>query len=522
MALNSTKAASEMRLTLSRDVLNPGRAMLGLSVVSWCFLTSPLLNAGPLALDEHGSYWIVDSDLPGTSLRRSLDYAAIPPLSSWLQGAFLLVLGKSEWAFRLSSALCFLAAIGLCYLAGKELRDGMTGGIAALIIVWHPEALDEVRIARCYGLVLCLGAVVLWTAIRWQRSPQSLFWAICWSLSGAALLWTHYTSVLLVAISGLGVAISVAGRRGLGGITLWKLLLAALLLAGLCLPLVPSIFRLVEWGPFLNYSGADATVWNVIGPLWWAGLPVAWGLTRILNRGASSSLAPKSGYWLTFACAVLPVLIFAGFASGEVSSLTNSRYRVAYAPAAACLIALLLTSTPRWRVSVAAAMVLLVVSWSLSPLKPWELGRLGAAADQDWGELNAHLASDSKPDEPILVQSGLVESHLVPVFFEDRLFMEYVACRVSRFYVETPHPRYALPYFWDERTGVVAYYRNLLDSWEGRSATFWVAGATDTDLNRNSLSGIESLAESAGFEAFETTIWPNATLIHYRPRRPKE
>lgn len=119
-------------------------------------------------------------------------------------------------------------------------------------------------------------------------------------------------------------------------------------------------------------------------------------------------------------------------------------------------------------------------------------------------------------DEPILVQSGLTESHLVPVFAEDPLFMEYVACRVSRFYLEEHHPRYALPFLWDERSGIDDFYRELLAALAVRDdAGFWVAAATDTDLNRSSLVGIQRIAIEAGFVAAEEQVWPTVTLIHY-------
>ncbi len=497
--------------------LRPGHALLCIASISWCFLMSPLLTAGPLALDEHGSYWIIDSDLPGTSLQRSLDYAAIPPLSSWMQQAFLTVFGKSEFIFRLPSALCALAAMGVCYQAGKELRDDRTGGLAAILVVWHPEAMDEVRIARCYGLVLLLGAVVLWATIRWYRTPRSAGWAVFWSLSATALLWTHYTSALLVATSGLFVAAGCFWRRDLSIPVLTRLIAAALLLSVMCAPLVPAILRIQGWGPFLNYSGAGASIGDVIGPFWWAGLPagvlLAWAISRERSTSEVESLC------LTAACALLPLLILAVLSSGDMSSLANPRYRVAYAPAGVCFTALLLTSSKFWRASIPGTLTILVVAWSFSPGLPWLLGRLGSATDQQWRELNAHLVDISKPHEPILVQSGLTEGHLVPAFAEDELFMEYVACRVSRFYVEAPHERLALPFVWGPQSEIIDFYRNRMGAWRADSGTFWIACATDTDLNRNSLAGIQQVAEDMGFEAIETRVWPDATLIHFMCER---
>jgi hypothetical protein len=506
----------ELPSSEDRRLQQAGCGLLGLSVVSWCLLMWPLLSGGPLVMDEHCSYWIIDSGVPGSSLMRSLDYAAIPPLSSWVQEAFLIVLGKSELTFRLSSALFALGAIFVTYLAGKEMRSPLTGGLAALLVAWHPEAMDEVRIARCYGLVLMLGAVELWATVRWQRNPRSMGAALCWSLSSVALLWTHYTSALLVILSGLIVAVSCLVKHDFNRATLLRLVLAAGLLILLCLPLVPTIFRLKEWGPILNFSGSSTSIWNVIGPFWWVGLPVGIIAILVSVRFQAAPTVSKSALWITGACSLLPLLILAVLASGDMSSLANPRYRVAYAPAGACLIALLLSHTRYWITSLVAMLVVLIAAWSLSPLGPWQMGRLGSPTEHEWRELNAYISDHSRTGEPLLVQSGLTESYLVPLFTQDRAFMEYVACRVSRFYVDKPHPRYALPYIWNPQSGVVEFYRHLLESWEPQPGSFWVACATDTDLNQNSLNVIRSIAREAGYQETDQQTWPSATLIHFQ------
>lgn len=514
-----------------RDLLDIPNLLLLLAVASWCLLMWPLCTAGPLVLDEHGSYWIIDSDLPGSSLNRSLEYAAIPPLSSWLQEVFLNVLGKSEFAFRLPSALCALGAIVVCYLVGAASGCRLAGGLAACIIAWHPEAMDEVRIARCYGLVLLLGAVLMLALIRWQRSPDSFVWAISWSLAGAALIWTHYTAGLVVAVSGFAAA-AFCLRAGSNFRPISRLTIAVLLQMGLCLPLVSAVVRLSEWGPYMNFSKADASVLDVIGPFWWAGLPAGYALKVLITRfgkastnttehdigeeNSGSTVRSMAPYFLTAACALIPLIILTGLSSGEISSLSNPRYRIASAPAGACFAALLLSSS--WKTAFPCGVAFLLIAWLCSPADPWTLKRLDSPADLDWRQLNAHLAERVEQEEPIFVLSGLVEGYLVPVFEADPVFMEYVACRVSRFYVETHHPRIAIPFRWDIR-GTSDAYRERLKSWQNSSGSVWVACATDTDLNRFSMAGVELILESSGYEPVEIKTWPNATLIQYRYSR---
>ena len=72
-----------------------------------------------------------------TGLRRRETLAL--RINLWLS---VLVLGKSDLTFRLPSAICAIAAIPVVYQTGKELSDSRTGGIAAMMLAWHPEAIE--------------------------------------------------------------------------------------------------------------------------------------------------------------------------------------------------------------------------------------------------------------------------------------------------------------------------------------------------------------------------------------------
>ncbi|MFO0427023.1 MAG: glycosyltransferase family 39 protein [Planctomyces sp.] len=496
-----------------------GRLLLVLACLSSIGLMFPMWSAGPLVLDEHGSYWMIDSDLPGTTLSRSLSYTAIPPLSGWLQELFLLALGKSELVFRLPSALCHLIAVPVIYFAGTTLRGRLPGGIAALLLAWHPEALDEVRIARCYGLVLLMASLVVWATLRWLKHGPQVRWVVAWTLSAAGLMWTHYTSALLVILAAgcLGFS-SFRARKPGTGLTPWLLAMMALTL--LCMPLIPSVLRLREWGPYLNYMSADQSIWSFIGPVWWLGIPMGLLTSRTLCRKRSadqSSEMKMEGSWLLVLamCSLFPLLILAVLASGDLSSLANPRYRVAYAPAGACLIAAMMSTKSHRTGVVLGAIVTIVSSWAMSPLLPWQLGRLGSPTDAEWRDANLFLAANSKAGEQIFVQSGLAESSLVPAFPTDDVFLEYVACRVSRFYLESLHPRVGLPFRWDVSHDVPLNFRSRMLSGSGTETSFWVAAATDTDLNRASLAGLQQIARSSGFALQNEKTWPNVRVERY-------
>lgn len=481
---------------------------------------APLWWAGPLALDEHGSYWVIDSDLPGSTLERSLNYAAIPPLSGWLQQLSLRILGKTELTFRLPSAICTLLAVLVIYRTGLAVGGPIVGGIAALILSMHPEAVDEARIARCYGTVLLMSSLLLLATLSWQRHPRSLWRALGWSLTATGLLWTHYTSVLLVAICGAVLVISRGFQKPAARGGPWILLTGAGLAVLLNLPLIPSVLRLRDWSQFLNFSPPGNSILAAFGAFWWAGFPAACAAGLVLGRADRQPRAMRQGdLWLLGAASLLPVAMLAVLSSGEISSLANPRYRVAFAPAGACFAAALLTSVRGSRGAVVGGLALLGVSWWLSPLTPWTMGRLGHPADQDWWYLNAYLAENAREGEPILVQGGLAEAAIVPAFAHDRLFQEYVACRAGRFYLESRHPRYAVPLLWNPTLGTAPAMLEIVSSWPDQPPRCWLACATDTDLNRFSQTRMAEILTAAGFVAQEPRTWPHATLTLFeRPQ----
>ena len=212
---------------------------------------------------------------------------------------------------------------------------------------------------------------------------------------------------------------------------------------------------------------------------------------------------------MLLACSLFPLLLIAILAKGDLSSLANPRYRVAYAPAGALWGALWLIRSESWKPAVLGMVVALGAAWSVQPLRPWQLGRLGSPADKQWREVSTQVGEQGKPEEPIFVNCGLVESSLVPAYHSDPIFMEYVACRVGKFYLPASHPRIALPSFWDDQTR--QFYEDTLKVQS--PDVIWVACATDTDLSRSSLSGFQKIAESSGYRVESQSTWPAVTLL---------
>lgn len=507
--------------------------LLAVALISASSLTFPAWIESPLLLDEHVSYWVAGQENPGSLWERSLDYAATPPLSSVMQRMAVTCGGRSSRALRLPSAICFLAAIVGVFLTGSALRQPTVGGVAALLLAWHPEAVDWMRVARPYGLSMGLSAWALWCTVQWARDPQRMSWAVGWTCINAALVWTHYLNLPLVLLQAVTLCgfrwFRLAGQdRGLRGVWL------ALVVLGLLLsPLWPACRRIAEWAPLLNYRQAPPSLMEMIGPLWWAGLPLglatAGALSALkLGRAVSPAEGPRTRGVAVFAVwGVAPMLLLAVGAEAVSPSLGEMRYRIVYAPAGCLLIASLLErvrqrfrrgrSAGTYGILLPAAAVCMTAAWWSSGSIPWRSQMLNAPAAPDWETLALELDAHSADGEPVFVASGLIEQRLVPAFYDDPVFMDYTSCRLGRFYVRTAHPRYALPWVWPPSPDLAAYYRHVVSESSGTSHdVVWVAGGTDTDLGRGGIEGVSLLLRESGFR--ETGRWEQRTaaLLQFR------
>ena len=141
----------------------------------------------------------------------------------------------------------------MTYLIGRDLGGPLAGGLAALVLAWHPLVLDEARFGRCYGLVLLWSALLVWFTFRWRREPRAWRWSLAWGVAAAALAWTHYLAVPFAVSIGRGGALFSVGAGIVLAISYWVAfsLFAALGAGGV----MPAL--LAAWAPNLLF-GAGA------------------------------------------------------------------------------------------------------------------------------------------------------------------------------------------------------------------------------------------------------------------------
>ena len=125
-----------------------------------------------------------------------------PPLHHIVLWLDVKAFGDSEMAVRIPSIVAGTLAIPALYLLGRELYDRRTGLVAAVFGAASPLLIWYSQEARMYAFVELFGLLALWTQLRAIRNPSMGNWAL-YILATAALLWSHYFGLLLIAVQQL-------------------------------------------------------------------------------------------------------------------------------------------------------------------------------------------------------------------------------------------------------------------------------------------------------------------------------
>jgi Dolichyl-phosphate-mannose-protein mannosyltransferase len=136
-----------------------------------------------------------------------------PPLYPLVLWVTIRLLGHGEFAVRLPTVIAGTLVIPVLYELGRELYDRRTGLIAAAfatvspLLVWYSQEVRMYTFATLFGLLAVL------TQLRAIRKGGMGNWA-AYILATAALLWSHYFGVLVIAVQQLiFVGVIVYRRR---------------------------------------------------------------------------------------------------------------------------------------------------------------------------------------------------------------------------------------------------------------------------------------------------------------------
>jgi mannosyltransferase len=216
------------------------------------------LARSDLWLDE--ALTVTISRLPLADIPGALRNDGAPPLYYVLLHGWTSLLGTGDLAARSLSGVCSVVTLPVVWATGRRLGGARVAWSATLLFAANPFAIRYATEARMYSLVVlesALGVLVVLWALD-SPTPRRLAAA---SLLAAALLYTHYWALYLIA--GGGLVLLVRAWHGDRLRSPEARLLAALAVGGvLWLPWVPTfLFQAKHTGtPWATPAGPSALI----------------------------------------------------------------------------------------------------------------------------------------------------------------------------------------------------------------------------------------------------------------------
>jgi uncharacterized membrane protein len=302
-----------------------------------------------------------------------------PPLHDLALWLTIRAFGHGEFAVRLPSLIAGTLVIPVLYELGRELYDRRTGLIAAAFAAVSPVLIWYSQEVRVYEFVALFGLLALLTQLRAVRNGTMLNWA-AYILATAALLWSHYFGLLLIAVQQI-VFVAVLVYRKRSGEPIKPLALGfAYSFAVLVMQLVPLlVFAHHQYQVTTGAAGSPSgtydllSFYSVLANMAWAIwgyqpdattvlLAAMWplfllGSLVLLGRGGSRQT-------MTLAAAAIALVVLLIVVSAFDRSLFEVRNFLILVPLVLLLVARLVTGwirKPAARLLVAGGVVLTLV-----------------------------------------------------------------------------------------------------------------------------------------------------------------
>jgi uncharacterized membrane protein len=187
-----------------------------------------------------------------------------PPLHDLVLYFTIRAFGHSEFAVRLPSLIAGTLVIPVLYELGRELYDRRTGLVAAAFAAVSPVLIWYSQEVRMYEFVALFGLLALLMQLRVIRNASMLNWA-GYILATAALLWSHYFGLVVIAVQQL-VFIAVLVYRVRNGQPVKRLALgfaySAVVLAMQLVPLL--VFAVHQYHSTSGAAGSPSGTYDLL------------------------------------------------------------------------------------------------------------------------------------------------------------------------------------------------------------------------------------------------------------------
>ncbi len=394
-------------MRLSRQVVNKqnGRFLFlpVLILLIIFFIVIYHLTRESMAYDEGWSMWAVRPNEIGETIAR-VAADVHPPLYFLALDGWLALGGESEMAARLLSVAGAMLGLAATYAVGSKLFDRWTALIALIVLGTSSFFVYYAREARMYSLLLALAALSMYVYWRWQHEP-SRFHSIIYAITMAALLYTHYYGLLIIATQVFHL-LFIAPKQ----ISRWLLCGGGAL--ALLLPWLPIWFdqiHLHPHGPLATPIPTNAATVTWLIQMLTSGLSlgivVPWALGRALPRIRHY----RSEVWLVLLWLMITPLVVLTL-NAYVAPLYQPRYIIGSLPAFALLMAYGLRHV-FWKSLAAALLVGLVCVQLLAYPAFWP-------DRPHWKESMEQMIAARRPNEPTLT---LIAPQSIEAYYDRRL-----------------------------------------------------------------------------------------------------
>ncbi len=355
-------------------------------------------------------------------LRNFLSPGENGPLYTFGMALWVKVLGTSEVAVRLPSAIAGTLAIPAMYGLGRALRSPRLGLIAAALLTVSPYAHWYAQDAKMYSLLILLTIVATWVLLVAIRRGGAAW--IVYGIVAALTLGIHATFLLALAAHAViatrlwraGYGVRPAGRQARG---------LAILIGVAALPLLiwGAIFA-VRNGPTWQVK---ATPWALLHRMlvefsvthragdatqaWGASLYVvfaALGVVLTWRAGKGGAFPPRLALLIVGAMTAVPSVLFMLLSLQR--AVFEPRYLIVALPGFLLLAALgidgLLRWRPTWLLAGAGGIAVLIVTGI--PLRDVNFSTV--PQKEDWREAYRHLAEHARAGDGVVIYPGYLRS----------------------------------------------------------------------------------------------------------------
>lgn len=393
-------------------------------------------------VDELHTSWVVNSSLGDVATRASLGNQS--PLYFWLAWFFARLPFEPELALRLPSLLAGGGLPVAVYWATRKFlpaeddteqqaKTVVAPLLAAALVAIDPLGIFYSQEARPYALLQL--TTVLHFAFLLQIFDRPSWPARAgWVITGALLVHWHYTGALILIAECVSLVLVLmvesrgGGSQGCGVQQRDRLAFCSScwfdlgILALLSLPAIPGMLdvaaRRENWKQFVEPRPASEILWMFP---WTPAIVLLIALHRWRSVISRRNLVLLAG-WL-----LVPLTLAWVCTQADMAALFYKRYLMTAWPASLLTAALCVRLAKNWRVELALAMVVLMISLANGGLvQNWRQdGRLLHDRNEDWRgaihALNAALVQGSPDSSVVLLQSGLIEADELPQREDSRL-----------------------------------------------------------------------------------------------------